>query len=683
MRIPEMRPIHWYVAAVSLGGLGVVIASALTNEVANATYALSQFMLFAAFLVVGELVPVKIPRRDEDEEVTTSGTFAYAMVLSFGVPAAVLVHAVATLAADLVRRKPWWKATFNAGQYVFSVVAAGSVLALLSDVPRADPPPAFHSLDLPAILVGALVFLVVNHTLTRTAIALAQRLPVLPSILGDLSFHASTTFVMLALAPIVVVAAERSLWLVPLLALPMVGAYRTTSIWLDKQYKEHQAMHDALTGLPNRRLFQDRIRQALLGGRRGNLLVGVLIIDLDRFKDINDTLGHHIGDLLLQMIGPRLQALLRESDTIARLGGDEFAVLLPKVDDAAGGVRVADKILKALEEPFVVEGLALDIDASIGIALYPEHGQDVNILMQRADIAMYVAKEAHTGYEMYAVERDRHSAKRLTLLGELRKAIDDGQFVLHYQPIAEMKTGRIGGVEALVRWQHPRHGLMMPDEFIPLAEHTGLIKPLTMYVLHQALRQCRTWHQAGLKLSVAVNLSVRNLQDEEFPEQVGRLLREHEMEPSWLELEITESAIVVDPIRALGVLGRLGTMGVGLSLDDFGTGYSSLAYLRRLPVTEIKIDKSFILNMSVDENDAVIVRSTIELARNLGLQVVAEGVESEEMWRRLASLGCDHAQGDYLSAPVPAEDLTSWLAAAGRIRQVTLPGLDPETQTAR
>jgi EAL domain-containing protein (putative c-di-GMP-specific phosphodiesterase class I) len=225
-------------------------------------------------------------------------------------------------------------------------------------------------------------------------------------------------------------------------------------------------------------------------------------------------------------------------------------------------------------------------------------------------------------------------------------------------------------VEALVRWQHPRHGLMMPDEFIPLAEHTGLIKPLTQYVLHQALRQCRTWHQAGLELSVAVNLSVRSLQDEDFPDEVARLLEEHEVDPSWLELEITESAIVVDPIRALGVLGRLGVMGVGLSLDDFGTGYSSLAYLKRLPVREIKIDKSFIINMALDDNDAVIVRSTIELARNLGLQVVAEGVETQEMWTLLADLGCDLAQGYYLSRPIPAEDITSWLAGSGRLAAV-------------
>jgi diguanylate cyclase (GGDEF)-like protein len=672
MTFRSARPIYWYVAAVSLAGLALLVGLGFSGEIAHLPFSSTKFWLFTILLVVGELWPVRIPRRDEHEEVTTSGTFAYALLISFGVPAAVLVHAGATLLADLVRRKEWWKAAFNAGTYALAVAGAGAVVSLITDIPRPGAPPAFLSVDLPAIIVGALVFLVVNHILTRAAIALAQELKVIGSVFSEFTFHASITFVMLALSPIVVVSAERSLMLVPLLALPMVGAYRFTSVWLEKQYKEHQAMHDALTSLPNRRLFQDRIRQALLGGRRGRQPVGVLIIDLDRFKDINDTLGHHIGDLLLQMIGPRLQALLRESDTIARLGGDEFAVLLPNVVDAAGGVKVADKILAALEEPFVVEGLDLDIDASIGIALYPEHGEDVNTLMQRADVAMYLAKEAHTGYELYTMERDRHSAKRLALLGELRRAIEDGQFVLHYQPIADMQNGSIGGVEALVRWQHPRHGLMMPDEFIPLAEHTGLIKPLTMYVLNQALRQCRTWHQAGLELSVAVNLSVRSLQDEDFPDEVAQLLQDHQVDPSWREIEITESAIVVDPIRALGVLGRLGVMGVGLSLDDFGTGYSSLAYLKRLPVSEIKIDKSFIINMALDDNDAVIVRSTIELARNLGLQVVAEGVETEEMWSLLSALGCDLAQGYYLSRPIPAEDLTSWLAGSGRLAAIPI-----------
>ncbi|HYH27168.1 MAG TPA: EAL domain-containing protein [Actinomycetota bacterium] len=666
MRLLGMKPIHWYVLAVSVAG-GVLLAAAVVEGDASLAGRSAVFWLFSAFVLLGEALPVRVPRHDEDEEITTSGIFAFSMLLVAGAGPAAVVHAVATLVADLARRKTWWKATFNAAQYVLALMLSGSLLHVMADVPHPDAPPAFRVSELPVILVGAVVFFLVNHVLTRLAIAISQGMALLPSVFTDFTFQASTSLVMLGLSPIVIVTAERSPALVPLLALPMLGAYRSVSIWLEKQYKEHQAMHDPLTTLPNRRLFQDRINQAILGAEREDENVGILIIDLDRFKEVNDTLGHQVGDMLLQDVGPRLQRLLRGSDTIARLGGDEFAVLLPGVVDAAGAVQVADKMLKALEEPFVIDGLALSIEASIGIALYPEHGDDVVSLMQRGDVAMYMAKEAHTGYELYSADRDRHSPKRLALLGELRRAIDSGQFILHYQPMADMRTGNITGMEALVRWNHPRHGLMMPDEFVPLAEHTGLIRPLTLSVLAQALDQCRDWYDGGMELSVAVNLSVRNLQDPDFPEEVAKLLAERNLHPSLLEFEITESAIVVDPIRAMGVLSRLSSMGIGLSLDDFGTGYSSLAYLKRLPVTEIKIDKSFIINMGIDEDDALIVRSTIELARNLGLQVVAEGVENEDAWATLRSFGCDLAQGYYLSRPASAEKMTEWLASSDRV----------------
>jgi diguanylate cyclase (GGDEF)-like protein len=662
MRLHSIRPIHWYVAVVSATGLALAVVLPATQGLSHIQSAPGQFWLFVAFLVLGEMVPVKVPRWNEDVEISTAATFGFALLVGFGPAAAALAHGLATLVADLTRRKPWWKAGFNASQYAVSVAAAGAVLAL-SGVPHEGMPPAFGPADIPGILAAGAVFFLVNHTLTQVAIALAQGLAIVPNIRSDFAFQASTAFLMLFLSPIAVVAAEQSLWLVPLLALPMLSVYRSTTVWLEKQYKEHQALHDPLTGLPNRRLIHDRIRQAIMGGRRSGRPLAVMLIDLDRFKEINDTLGHRTGDIVLREIGGRLAGLLRETDTIARLGGDEFAVLLPEVPDVAAAIQVADKILKALEAPFVLDGLSLDVDASIGIALYPDHGLDVHTLMQRADIAMYVAKEAHTSCELYTAERDRNSTRRLALLGELRRAIDRGQFLLHYQPKIDMRTRRVAGVEALVRWQHPRHGLMQPDEFIPLAEHTGLIKPLTLHVVDRALAQCRQWQSMGLEVPVAVNLSVRNLQDVNFPEEVGELLQKHEVHPELLELEITESAIVVDPTRALAVLGKLTGMGVRLSLDDFGTGYTSLASLKRLPVRQVKIDKSFIVNMVVDHDDDIIVRSTIELARNLGLQVVAEGVETEDIFERLAGLGCDLAQGYYLREPVSAAELTNWLAA--------------------
>jgi diguanylate cyclase (GGDEF)-like protein len=429
--------------------------------------------------------------------------------------------------------------------------------------------------------------------------------------------------------------------------------------------KEHQALHDPLTGLANRVLFQDRLHQALRLGSREKHGVAVMIMDLDRFKEINDTLGHQSGDFVLKEVARRLESALRETDTIARLGGDEFALLLPNVPDPAVCLNVADKVSHALNQPFLVQGLTLDVRASIGVAIFPDHGKDTQTLVQRADIAMYLAKSAKTGVEVYASERDQYSPSRLALVGEMRAALENREFVLHYQPKVSLKTGDVGGVEALIRWEHPLRALVPPDEFIPLAEHTGLIEPITKFVLNQALNDCADWRQEGLDIPVAINISARTLLDEDFPDQVSQALRRWKIPPSYLQLEITESTLLSDPKRALGVLGRLSQMGVELSIDDFGTGYSSLSHLRRLPLKELKIDKSFVQNMVVDENDLVIVRSTIDLGRNLGLQVVAEGVETREVWAKLQSLGCDYAQGFYHSRPMPTEEMFRWLVVTG------------------
>jgi diguanylate cyclase (GGDEF)-like protein len=427
------------------------------------------------------------------------------------------------------------------------------------------------------------------------------------------------------------------------------------------EVNQHQALHDSLTGLANRALFRDRAQQAILAANREGIQVAILLMDLDRFKDINDTLGHHSGDLLLQEVAHRLTGTLREGDTVARLGGDEFAVVLPRVLEASAAVEAARRIRKAVEEPLVLQNLVVRVEPSIGIAVYPEHGDDVDLLIQHADVAMYVAKAANSGHELYDADVDEHNPYRLTLVGELRHAIDENQLVLHYQPKAELATGEIKGVEALVRWKHPTRGLLQAGDFISVAQRTGLIKPLTLWVLDSALSQCRRWHDEGFELSVAVNLSARNLLDLQLPQDIASLLDKWNVAPGWLELEITESTIMADPVRAIEVLTRLSDMGVGFSVDDFGTGYSSLAYLKRLPVSELKIDRSFVMNMSKDDNDAIIVRSTIDLGRNLGLRVVAEGVETEDVWHSLQGLGCDTAQGYYLSRPVSPEELTPWL----------------------
>jgi diguanylate cyclase (GGDEF)-like protein len=440
---------------------------------------------------------------------------------------------------------------------------------------------------------------------------------------------------------------------------------------------EHIALHDSLTQLPNRSLFHDRAQQAILAAEREQRPVALMILDLDRFKEINDTLGHHNGDLLLQEIGTRIHSRLRASDTVARLGGDEFGVLLPKVRGSAEALQVADKLRQALHQPLSLQGVTLDVAASIGLVLYPEHVKDVATQLQRADVAMYLAKTDHAGCQLYTAERDEYSPSRLALAAELRRAIDRKELILHYQPKAALSDGKIVGVEALVRWQHPDRGQLFPDEFVPLAERTGLIGELTLTVLEQALTQLRAWQRSGLELNIAVNLSARDLLDLELPATIERMLKTNKVQANQLGLEITESVILSDPLRAHAVLKQLSAMGIQLAIDDYGSGYSSLGYLKRLPVNEIKIDRSFVMNMEQDENDAVIVRSTIELGRNLGLTVIAEGVENESVWTQLKALNCDLAQGYYLTRPIPASQLSTWLATNGQQTNPKEP--DPET----
>jgi diguanylate cyclase (GGDEF)-like protein len=434
---------------------------------------------------------------------------------------------------------------------------------------------------------------------------------------------------------------------------------------LARQAQENhwQARHDGLTGLPNRTLLHEHGAVAL--GRFGSPRIGMLLIDLDRFKEVNDALGHDCGDQLLVEVATRMLREVREGDMLARLGGDEFAVLLEGVANPAAAREVARRLRGALERPFNVRGFAVQLDASIGIALHPEHGSDVTVLIQRADVAMYEAKRKHTGVELYDAASDPHTPERLTLLGELRRAIDEDELVLHYQPQIDLRSGAVTGAEALVRWQHPQRGLLQPGEFVPLAEHTASIRPLTMWVLDTALKQCRVWIDQGLDLGMAVNLAGPNVSDGSMPGAVAELLERWRVPPGRLELEISESTVMADPRRAEQVLSRLDAMGVRLSLDDFGTGHSSLGYLRRLPLDRVKIDRSFVMNMDEDEDDATIVRSTIDLAHNLGLETVAEGVETATAEDALAELGCPAAQGFFIGRPMPTDAFAYWLEQRG------------------
>jgi diguanylate cyclase (GGDEF)-like protein len=425
----------------------------------------------------------------------------------------------------------------------------------------------------------------------------------------------------------------------------------------------HLAYHDALTDLPNRMLLHDRLTQAMLAFHREKQPLALMVLDLDNFKAINDSLGHHAGDRILQQVAARLRTVLRDTDTVARLGGDEFALMLPHTD-LAGATATAEKLLQRLKSPYMLDERSLIVGASIGLAAFPEHSTVAETLLQQADIAMYAAKSGGLGLAAYSADRDRQAHRRLAVISDLREAIACDQFVCYYQPIVNLTTGAVIALEVLARWQHPEQGLLPPSEFIDLAEQTGLIEPLTMLLLEKALTE---WMVEGarVEMPIAVNLSARHLRDPNLPDRIADVLRARSVAPSGLILEITENFIMSDPVRSVASLSRLHEMGVTLALDDFGTGYSSLSYLRRLPLDELKIDRSFV--MGLDTEDDAIVRSTIELAHNLGLMVVAEGVESPAIYGRLRDLGCDAGQGVFICAPEPAAAIRAWAMKRPRL----------------
>jgi diguanylate cyclase (GGDEF)-like protein len=438
----------------------------------------------------------------------------------------------------------------------------------------------------------------------------------------------------------------------------VMGRYQR-DIRRESDRNRYQALHDPLTDLPNRALFQDRTGVALRAAARSNATVAVLLLDLNRFKEVNDTLGHQYGDYLLLKVADRLRGCLRASDSVARLGGDEFAILLP-VSGWEEALAATQRVDAALHEPFTMHDITLDVDASIGIAL-AEPGDDVETLLRHADVAMYEAKGAHHTFARYEPTRDDNDLSRLVRLGDLRRGIAAGELTLHYQPKLSTRTGVLTSVEALVRWQHPTLGLLQPDEFIPLAESTAIIHALTTEVLRLALRQARKWADEGRPIPVAVNISARSLLDPRFPAHVQELLDTHGVAPSLLGLELTETAVMADHDLALTVLKSLDSMGVALSIDDFGTGYSSMSYLKTMPVKELKIDRTFVIGMASDPDSAVIVRSAVDLGHNLGMTVVAEGVEDSTTRSDLVDMGCDLVQGYQICRPVPAKDLERWI----------------------
>jgi diguanylate cyclase (GGDEF)-like protein len=427
------------------------------------------------------------------------------------------------------------------------------------------------------------------------------------------------------------------------------------------------ATTDDLTGLANRERFREVVEQRIAAARAADSRFAVLLMDLDRFKEINDTLGHHYGDVLLRELGPRLVSSVGEGGLVARLGGDEFGILLPEdTDDPAVLDVVLTRLFKSVSEPFRVDELSLEVGASIGVARFPRDGDDSHALLRCADIAMYTAKAAQTEYKIYTAEQNQHSVQRLSVLSDIRHALLSDEIVVHYQPIIDLDDLRVRGAEGLVRWQHPEHGLIPPGAFVQTIEQTGLIGPLTRHVLERSIAECAAWRQDGREMSVAVNLSVRNLLDPDLPKEIERLLGAYGVPADALQLEITESMIMSDPDRALATVSRLSDLGMRLSVDDFGTGYSSLANLRKMPIDELKIDRSFVSPMLRDESDLIIVRSTINMGHDLGLRIIAEGVEDGATLEQLAELGCDLAQGYHVSRPMPADAFSVWLTHSAK-----------------
>jgi len=639
-------------------GWGLVLLGVVQFEASNFESVGYALEMIAALVIFGELRPVVASDSYAQDGVPISTAFVFATMYMWGFAPAVILQAVAVLLSEMVQRKDVWKLIFNVGQYVMSVSAAWLVMSLGGVNPTlGHPTQGIEPVDIGWMVLSWMAYHLVNLCMVAGLAGSAGQ-TWWESFSEDFWYYTFSTMAVLAVSPFIVAMLLLNPWFVPLLLLPLIAVYKTASI---SRSRERQSLHDALTNLPNRVLLQQRLSASLDEVRREGTGLALFLLDLDRFKEVNDTLGHPAGDALLEVVARRLVGAVRPEDTVARLGGDEFAVLLPDIEHPNDAIEVAGRIKTALAEPFMLEGVLMDVDVSIGIALCPQHGDEAEVLMRRADVAMYVAKGEQTGIEVYDVARDPNSPARLGTVTALREALDQGQLELHYQPKVSLADGTVVGVEALVRWQHPVRGLVPPDEFVPLAERTGLVHRLTAFVLREALDQVTEWWAHGLHVPVAVNVSMRDLQETDLAGLVAAELDAHHLPPTALVLEVTESVLAQDPGRAVATLRELADLGVSSSLDDFGTGYSSLLLLERLPVAEIKIDRSFVRRLDEEGGDPAMVRSIVGFAHGLGLSVVAEGVETSAAWKLLREMGCDVAQGYRVARPMATAPATQWL----------------------
>ncbi|WP_327318037.1 putative bifunctional diguanylate cyclase/phosphodiesterase [Streptomyces sp. NBC_01235] len=586
-----------------------------------------------------------------------------AVLLLYGWVPAGMVSLTVVVLVGIARRHRWRQGVLHGAVDILGIGAGALLLAACGRIPSVERP---WTPDSWTVYTGPQVVLVAVAYLAVTRVLLwylhAPRSGGLPTVARTALLRQGLVAVaLLGIAPLICVVAVAKPILLPLFAIPLVALDST--LWMARARAEEQ-LRDPLTGLPNRQWLLERIWTALDDAERIGARAALMLIDLDRFRSVNDTLGHLAGDRLLLQIAERLRLALPRGAEVARLGGDEFAVLLPVADSTTSASRVARGLVSGLSSPLDLDGLTLVLEASAGVAVFPDHALDAEGLLRRADVAMYQAKRDRTGVEVYESKRDSNTPDRLGLLGDLRRALDAHEVQLHYQPKVRF-DGQVAGLEALVRWVHPERGKVPPDEFIAIAESSGLMPHLTEYVLETALGQVAKWRAQGLFVPVAVNVSPRDVHTPGFAGSVAARLARHGVPAGALQLEITEHVLLEDPQRAAATLNGLTGHGVKMSLDDFGTGYSSLVHLRRLPVSELKIDRSFVARLAVDNEDAEIVRCTVDLAHSLGLLVVAEGVEDDETWERLRDLGCDAVQGWLVAAAMPPEEATAWLRARG------------------
>jgi diguanylate cyclase len=685
-----------YVAAVCLLGVALV-APHLTGLTAATRPSGTAFWLMAALAVVSDVRPFTPPGPRQLSPVFPSICFTFAILLTWGLGPAVAVQTVAVAASAVRMRHRPWRAAFNAGQYAVAFAAADLVLSLPGDRPFA-PSGSSGWLAAGIVLGAAVTWFAVNYTLVTAAVWLRFGGGWWRLTASTVGYESLSSGALLLLGPVLVGASRLSAALIPFVLVPLYAVNRMAALSAEQT---RLARLDPLTGLANRKTLMTAVADLIAtqradgpasqaAGRPAPRSAGpahaawtrpatvvmagapaveptfaLLLLDLDRFKHVNDALGHAVGDRLLVQVAGRLRSAVRPEDSVARLGGDEFAILAPGLDDVEAARDLAADIATALADPVALDGLPLDVGGSIGVAVYPQHGEDFETLMRHADVAMYDAKSRGDALAVYAPESDHNSAQRLGLLADLRRALEtpgSEEIAFYYQPQTELSSGTVMGVEALLRWHHPQRGLVDPEELIRVAEHTAVMRLLTLRAVDEVVGQLAKWQADGLFLRASINVSVRDLHTGEIVDRLAERLRHDGVGPEQVQLEITEGALMADPRRVLTTLRRLERLGIALSLDDFGTGYSSMQHLRRLPLAEVKIDRSFVLGMAEDPDDEAIVRSIIELAGALGLRVVAEGVEDERTFLMLARMRCEVAQGWFYARPMPADQLASWLS---------------------